>query len=324
MKVLYWILAIALAVGLLYYSMRGVDWGRLGYNLAHANLALVAAVLALSLVGIFLRSFRWRLLLVAEGEVSVATAFWATCTGYFGNLFLPARAGELIRTFMISAGTQLSKTYVLTTALSERAVDAIVLVGISAAVLLTIDQRPGWLAQAARPFGLAALGAVIAIAIIPPLEHFWISLVRRSPLPAPLRVRVEEILGQVHLAIRTFHDPGRLTKFALMTAVIWTVDAVATVIGAKALGFAISLPAAYLLLAGLGLGSALPSTPGYAGIYQFVAVSVLVPFGFSRTDAITYILFAQVNQYLITGTLGVIGFSKYRRLKETTPAIAAA
>ena len=29
------------------------------------------------------------------------------------------------------------------------------------------------------------------------------------------------------------------------------------------------------------------------GIYQFVAVSVLTPFGFSRTDAIAYILVAQ-------------------------------
>ena len=39
----------------------------------------------------------------------------------------------------------------------------------------------------------------------------------------------------------------------------------------------------------MGLASALPSTPGYVGIYQFVAVSVLTPFGFSRTDAIAYI-----------------------------------
>src|SRR4051812_47504004 len=187
MKALYWLLAIALAAGLLYYSMRGVDWGRLAHNLANADLPLVGLVMILGFAAMLLRAIRWRLLLLAEGDVSVSTAFWATCTGYFGNLFLPARAGELIRTFMISAGTQLSKTYVLTTALSERAVDAIVLVGISAAVLLTLDQRPGWLAQAARPFGLAALCAVIAIAIIPPLEQFWIRMLRKSPVPERFR-----------------------------------------------------------------------------------------------------------------------------------------
>jgi hypothetical protein len=70
------------------------------------------------------------------------------------------------------------------------------------------------------------------------------------------------------------------------------------------------------LITGLGLGSALPSTPGYVGIYQFVAVSVLVPFGFSRTDAIAYILLAQALQYVIITALGLIGFWQYRRMQN--------
>ena len=73
--------------------------------------------------------------------------------------------------------------------------------------------------------------------------------------------------------------------------VAWTRSAPSS--PGAALGFQIPLPVAFLLIAGLGLGSALPSTPGYVGIYQFVAVTVLTPFGFSRTDAIAYILVAQ-------------------------------
>jgi uncharacterized membrane protein YbhN (UPF0104 family) len=70
---------------------------------------------------------------------------------------------------------------------------------------------------------------------------------------------------------------------------------------------------AFLLIVGLGLGSALPSTPGYVGIYQFVAVSVLVPFGFSKTDAVAYILVAQALQYVVMGLWGALGFLNYRR-----------
>ena len=51
---------------------------------------------------LFLRPCRWRILLNAEGHVSVPAAFWATAAGLFGNNFLPARAGELVRTYMIS------------------------------------------------------------------------------------------------------------------------------------------------------------------------------------------------------------------------------
>ena len=47
------------------------------------------------------------------------------------------------------------------------------------------------------------------------------------------------------------------------------IDATGTVV--CVLGLVIPFPVAFLLNAGLGLGSALPSTPGYVGIYQFVA-----------------------------------------------------
>jgi uncharacterized membrane protein YbhN (UPF0104 family) len=74
---------------------------------------------------------------------------------------------------------------------------------------------------------------------------------------------------------------------------------------------------AFLLMAGLGLGSALPSTPGYVGIYQFVAVRVLTPFGFSRTDAIAYILVAQALSYVVIGLWGSVGLWHYRRARRS-------
>ena len=81
---------------------------------------------------------------------------------------------------------------------------------------------------------------------------------------------------------------------------------------------------AFLLIAGLGLGSALPSTPGYVGIYQFVTVTILTPFGFSRTDAIAYILVAQALGYAVIGFWGSLGFWRYRRatgdVTSTRPA----
>jgi uncharacterized membrane protein YbhN (UPF0104 family) len=56
------------------------------------------------------------------------------------------------------------------------------------------------------------------------------------------------------------------------------------------------------------------------GIYQFVAVSVLVPFGFSKTDAIAYILLAQAGQYVLTAFWGLLAFAQTKRVK--TPHVA--
>lgn len=321
---LYWILSIAVAGVLLYYSLRGIDWPRVAQVILTAHLPLVAACAGLASAALLLRAIRWRVLLRAEAPVTVATAFWATAAGYFGNNFLPARAGELVRTFMISAGTKLSKTFVLTTALSERVADAIVLVTISAGVLLTTSTtQPGWLGDAARPFAILGLCGVAAIAFVPLFSRLWHRILARIPVPDRFRLKLEHILDHVLLGIRSFHDTGRLARFISLTLVIWMMDALAVVLGGKALGIPLTFPLALLLISGLGLGSALPSTPGYIGIYQFVAVSVLTPFGISRTDAIAYILFFQALQYLLISGWGLLGVSQYRKVKAQALGIPA-
>jgi uncharacterized protein (TIRG00374 family) len=261
----------------------------------------------------FLRAFRWRILLTSEAHVGVSAAFWATAAGYFGNNFLPARAGEIVRTVMISSRSALSKTFVLTTALGERMADAIALVIISASVLALLPEKPDWLVKAMRVFAVIGAIGVIGIVAIPKLERFWTWFVHRIPGPDKLRERLLHFLTQILIGIRSFHDAGRVIAFLVLTIIIWFIDAVFTVLGGQALGLPIDLRMAFLLVAGLGLGSALPSTPGYVGIYQFVAVSVLVPFGLSRTDAIAYILFAQALIYVVVSFWGLIALVRFRR-----------
>ena len=306
-RAVYWVVSLAIAAFLLWYSLRGIDWGRVWIILRGARPEIVGLVVLIMTCSLFLRSVRWRVLLSAEGRVPVLAAFWATSAGYLGNNVLPARAGEIVRTLLISSRCGLSKAFVLTTALSERVVDAIALIVISASVLLTIRERPGWLADAAKPFALIGLAGAAAIALAPVLETFWFRLLGLMPVPERIRAQVEDMLRQGLRGIRSFHDPGRLTRFLLLTAVIWCLDAITAVAGARAIGITMSVPVAFLLVAGMGLGSALPSTPGYVGIYQFVAVSILTPFGMSRTDAIAYVLLFQAVNYLVLLTWGLIG-----------------
>ncbi|MGD0497861.1 MAG: lysylphosphatidylglycerol synthase transmembrane domain-containing protein [Bryobacteraceae bacterium] len=311
-RALYWMLALGLAAILLYFSLRGIDWWRVWEVLRGAKLYAVGAALATISMGILLRAVRWRVLLSSGKTVPIPMVFWATAAGYLGNNLLPARAGELVRTLMISGRSGLGKAFVLTTALTERVSDAIVLIGVSAGILLTLPARPGWLATAARPFAAVGLGGVAAIALLPVFEPFWFQILNRMPIPPAFRGRTERVLSQVIQGIRGLHDRGRLARFLGLTAVIWSNDAVTAMVCAHALGLAVSWPVALLLLAGLGLGSALPSTPGYVGIYQFVAVTVLTPFGIGRSDAIAFVLLYQALGYVAILALGLIGMAKQR------------
>jgi uncharacterized protein (TIRG00374 family) len=302
---------VALAAVLLYYSVRGIEWRAVGATIARADLRLLALTAAMGTSTLWLRAWRWRLLLSAESPVPLSAAFWATAAGIFANNFLPARAGELVRTYMISS-RGLPMPFVLATALAERIVDAIVLIVICAIVLLVLPSPPGWLATAATPFAIVGLLGATAIAVLPFLGPGGRAIIQRLPLAEGMKPALADALDHGLRGMRTFHDAPRLAAFVGLALVIWCVDAAGTVVGGAALGLSIPPAAALLLIAGLSLASALPSTPGYVGIYQFVAVSVLAPFGIVRADAIAYILVAQALMYVVIGLWGGIGLARYR------------
>ena len=306
-------IAALVAAVLLYYSLRGIEWRQVGRTVARADAGLLALTAAIATATLFLRALRWRILLNAEESVSVPAVFWATAAGLFGNNFLPARAGELIRTYMISAQCGVTKSYVLATVLSERIADAIVLAVMSAIVLLTFPPPPGWLAGAAKPVAILGLFGAATIAVLPLLGPMGRAVIARAPLPRPLKPRLVSAMEQGLRGLRGFHDARRLFGFVGLAILIWFLDAAGTMIGGAALGLPITAPAAFLLIAGLSLGSALPSTPGYVGIYQFVAVSVLTPFGLSRADAIAFILVTQALGYAVIGFWGSLGLWRHRQ-----------
>jgi len=271
----------------------------------HARWQYLAAACLTIGCSYFLRSFRWRILLNTDVHFDVYTVFVATMAGYMGNSFLPARAGEFVRSYIISRRSSLSKTYVLTTALSERMVDAMALVLASSVVLLGVNPKPAWLGDVSRTTATVAGLGMLAIAIVPHTGDLAERWLRRIPMPARLRDRLLELAAQILLGLRTFHSANRLLGFAFWTVVVWSLDCVTVLLGTRALGLDLQFRVALLLLAGLGLGSALPSTPGYVGIYQFVTVSILAPFGVGHDDALAYSFVSQALGYTVLLLLGL-------------------
>jgi uncharacterized membrane protein YbhN (UPF0104 family) len=93
----------------------------------------------------------------------------------------------------------------------------------------------------------------------------------------------------------------------VFTVLAWSVDVVIAMLVGQAFGMALTVPQTLLLLAALGLASAAPSTPGYIGVYQFVARTVLVPFGYVEEQVLAFILTFQAVSYVMVILVGGIG-----------------
>jgi len=296
-----------LASLLLYLALRGVDWKAFLETLRQGRYNLLPLVFLFSSVNYFIRAMRWRVLLSAERPIHPLTVFWANMAGYLGNSFLPARAGELLRTAALSNKTGINASFVLATALTERLLDVIALALISALALLSLPGISSPFASALQ--GMAALGVVgiLVVLLAPHFSSFFLRLLAIFPLPTAWRPRLENLLLRFLDGMRSLQNPGRALSFIALTGIIWLADGLGSMLGAYMLRLQLSLPQALLLLAGMGLSSAIPSTPGYVGVYQFVAVTVLTPFGYSKSDALAYILVAQALNYGVVAFWGLPG-----------------
>lgn len=306
------ILTLLLAAVLLYLAVRKVNWNELVSVLSQGNLALLLLAVGTLSVSCVARGLRWRVLLSAEKTLPLSTVFWATMTGYLGNAYLPARAGEVIRSMLIGQKGGISKSFSLATALTERLMDAVLLVVICAAALTTVSVLPQELVQGLKVMSVVGIIGGIALFVAPRMTGLVQSLIARLPLPDGPREKLGGMAGSFLTGAASLQHWGRLAQFLLYSGVIWSLDTFTGLIVSRAFGLNMTPAQVFILLAAIGLASALPSTPGYVGVYQFVAVTVLVPFGYSEAEALAYILAYQGINYVVITLWGLIGLWKLR------------
>ena len=315
------VFALLLAALLLYIAFRGVDWTELWRIIQSARLEYLALACLLASANCLLRSLRWLVLLSAERWLGVLDVFWAMMVGYLGNLFLPVRAGEVVRSVALGHRVQINAGFVLATALTERILDAGVLVLIGSAALTTLHTASPTLLNAGKGMAILSAGGLVGVFILPVLERPFQWVLAHLPLPFAWKTLLSGLLEQFSLGMRSLRHTGRALSFLALTAVIWLGDAVVAITVAYSVGMAISIPQAFLLIVALGLSSAIPSTPGYIGVYQFVAVTVLHPFGFTNSQALAYIICFQALGYIVLTWWGLLGLWKleaFRKQAEIT------
>jgi uncharacterized protein (TIRG00374 family) len=286
----------------LWLAFRSVSIGQVWTAAAAISSQTILACFVLGSCALFLRSVRWRILLEASEPLPLATAFAVNSAGQMGNMILPARLGDLFRAANLGRAG-LSTGFALATVLAERVLDAGFLVLVSASALTTFSNLPGWLTRSAFLLAIAALVGLTVTVLLPHFENLIFELMARVA-PHRAQPRITRLAAQFLSGLRSFHHAGRASGFLFWTAVIWVLDATGILVLAHGMGIALSPTQAALVLTSIALASVVPAAPGNLGVLQYVAVSVLVPLGAARAQALSLALILQV---LTTTTLSVWG-----------------
>jgi hypothetical protein len=254
------------------------------------------------------RALSWRILL--QEKAGFRRAFWVLNEGYLLNNVLPFRLGEFGRALLMGRAVNLPFWQVLSTVLVERIFD----VGIMAGLLLgTLPFVMG--AENARAAALAAaalMAAGFATLFLmardrPRTLGFFARLAGRWPrLSAwglPKLSAFLEGLAVLTEARRFFAVLG-LLLLAWAFNVGWY--------GALLWGFVgpVSPVMAGFVVGASALGVALPSSPGYVGVFEAALVGALSLFGVEAAVALAFAISAHVLYLAITIPLGAYGLSR--------------
>lgn len=276
-----------LAVAILWWFGRSLDWSEVREAVSHANpylLALAALIISLSYL---FRAVRWGALLAPLSPASLKNLFIATTVG-FAAVFLVGRAGEVVRPAVLPMrDPRIRASASFVTILVERIYDLIAVAILFAANLLWF-QPP---ANAAIEFGrVRVVGLMLLVATL--LGVFGLTQYRKKSsraigwlkpriegrrfVPARLARAVISILEQLARALRVLVDTRELAITVGWTAVVWLSIGVASMLVFRAFDLPFGMSETIFVLGWALVGSLVPTPGGAAGAFHAATAAGLI------------------------------------------------
>ena len=294
----------------------------------NASIWLLLLAVFLATLTFPLRTIRWRLILRDGGGQALPwLPLWhATAIGFMANNLLPARAGEVARAYV--AGRQMPVRF--TTALGsvgvERVFDALIMLALMAVAIAAPSFPANTVVQGRSLSGLATaaailFGAILLLALV--VVHRpapWLALLGRIThrlLPTRIADRLTHWAEGIVEGLSVLKSPARFAGVVAWSLVLWGTNAAAFAVCFRAFGLPVPLEAALLLQGIIGFGVAVPSTPGFVGVFEAATRITLGIYAVDASRAVSYALTYHLTTFLPITLLGLWSLSRlHLRLGE--------
>ncbi len=291
-------------------ALRGIDLPQVMETLAQAEYAYLVPA-SVGFVGfLLLRSVRWRLLL--GSEISLSRCFWITNVGYLVSNVLPFRLGDPARAVVVGRGGRISTAAALSTVVVERALDMLMVVALLAGITPFVSGVGDTLVVGLVAGGaaLTILAVLLLLALRPEWGRTW---VRRGLGWSPWLGgdRWARTLDGLFEGLAPLRSGRRGLAVLAWSVVTWACVVIFYWALVRAFLPRPHVLAAPFLVCVVGLGMAIPSSPGAMGVFHAVArYGLTVPFAVPVDRAVTIAFAIHTFQYVLGCLLGLIGLAR--------------
>lgn len=295
-NILRTLVAVGLAGGLIAVFLRNAELDEVWTAMASARADYIALAVALTSFTFVIRAERWQYLLGPLGSTKFRNVFRTTVIGFAASAVLPARAGEVIRPYLLARKEGLSATATFATILVERIIDLVAVLLLLLAFLVWFD--PGMEARDSAVFSAIRFGALVmapvAVAALvlmyfmaghPERLHEWL-LKMEHVLPARAAAAIAKLARTFSEGFAVVRRPERLLAAMAWSIALWI--AIAAGIWAVAVAFGIAMPFAggWLMLGPLVVGVAVPTPGGVGGFHEAFRIGATSFFGADNNTAV--------------------------------------
>lgn len=291
----------------LYLVLRGINQAEIWQALRSADPVPLILAGGFGITANLIRTVRWRVLLGGDVSTPLRPLFTSMMIGYLANNLLPARAGELVRIYVLERKTGISKSLSAATVILERLTDVVMLVALAWLVspLLPLPpflQQGSWIVTGVC---VAATSLLLLLALggkrlMPPVLRIL------NVLPHHLRQRAQISLERFVQGLSALRSGKQLLLILGLTLGIWGAEAASVGSVMQALHLSVTWTAWLFVLVALSLSFVVPAAPGAVGTYEFFVVSALKPFAVAHNQAVVLAFVLHAYTYLIASAQGLI------------------
>lgn len=278
---------IVLTVLLGWLVLHGLDWGEFATEIARFPVSLFILALAVFMVSIVFRAWRWYILIVRE-KIGFVRLFLIQNAGIGLNNLSPIRiVSEPLQLALVTRRGGVSAATGLATLAMEHMLDVLAtaaLLGLSVLLMPELQQ-----------FSLQLVGAVFFAAAS--LVVFLVIARGMDVIPGTKRI---PFLNRAVSAARTLADsPGRLMLSFLATLSHWSLLGLSGWIIARGIGIDVDVAVVVVLFMGsIFFVAAVPSLPGGAVTFEAAVVYTLGLFDIPRGQALAFALIMHVIMFV--------------------------
>jgi glycosyltransferase 2 family protein len=309
-------LVLLVTVGLLAYFLRDVNLGEVWEKTREADPRLLAMAVAITLMTYVLRAFRWRYLLAPIGPTRFSTAFQTTVIGFAASFLLPARAGEVLRPYLLARREGLDPTACFATIILERLLDLVTVLLLFGVFVLLVDPAslagdPAIYARVKTGGLLAAAASVAGFVVFyflaghPEMLGAWALRIERV-LPARLARIVAKLVESFAQGLAVMRQPAHLIGSLALSFPLWLSIALGIWVTSRAFHMTFGYLGSFLVMTLLVVGVAVPTPGQVGGFHTAYKIAVTTFFGVTQTAAVGGAIVLHAVSFVPVTLLGLV------------------